>query len=55
MKQKLVLAVAAVVLAGCCRGNTEPKQIKAVDFPEPPVEILTNEAVGWTSSIISIS
>ena len=46
MRKRLALVLMAVAIAGCCRGNPEPEQIKAVNFPEPPVEILTNEAVG---------
>ena len=44
MKQTLTLALTiAAILSGCCR---EHGQITSVYFPEPPVEILTNEDVG---------
>ena len=44
MKHVLSLAIIlSALLAGC--SQTE-KEIVAVHFPEPPVEILTNETVG---------
>ena len=47
MRQILALALTVVaIISGCCRVERKTSQIKAVNFPEPPVEILTNEAVG---------
>ena len=44
MKHVLSLAIIlSALLAGCCQ---KEKEIVAVHFPEPPVEILTNETVG---------
>lgn len=44
MKQILTLALTiAAILSGCCR---EHRQIASVNFPDPPVEILSNEDVG---------
>lgn len=44
MKHCIAIALtAALVLTGC---RPDRQQIVSVDFPEPPVEILTNESVG---------
>lgn len=48
MKKYLPIVTVILVLAfsGCCRKSGEPKAIVGVSFPEPPVEIATNEGFG---------
>ena len=46
MKNRFIIATAiltALMLSGC---RQAAKEIASVSFPEPPVEILTNESVG---------
>lgn len=48
MKSHLILvaSILGLVLGGCKRNPSEPKTIVGVSFPEPPVEIATNESFG---------
>lgn len=46
MKNLLTLIFLALALSGCCRGSGEPRPVTGIRFPEPPIEILTNEAAG---------
>ena len=38
--------VIGAIFAACCPKQQEPRQIAQISFPEPPIEIMTNDAVG---------